>query len=102
MALRQMLEHDPIRDYNFPKDAFVRIVCPVGPVHDKTPMPAGPQFEGVKGVRKSVRTPPLGKIRWFCKGSEDAFSRSVYQPRMNELAVSRRLSIRNFLVAHLI
>jgi hypothetical protein len=42
MAFRQMLEHDPFRDYNFPKDAFVRIVCTVGPVHDKTPMAAGP------------------------------------------------------------
>jgi hypothetical protein len=89
MAFRQMLEYDALRGRNLEEDAVVRIVCPVGPVHDEAPGAARPKLEGLESAREPVRAPPPSEVFRLGKCPEDALARSIDDPGVNELAVGR-------------
>src|SRR6202007_1393768 len=58
MRRRDVLDDDRGWRIHFQKDAFVRMVRAVRPVHHELPMSAGRELKNFEGVGESVRSPP--------------------------------------------
>jgi hypothetical protein len=96
MVSFHVLEGHALGHGDFAEDALVGVVRSVRPVHHEAPGSTGPELEYLEGAGEPLRSPPPCEMCWVGERSKDAVPWGVDQPRMDELAISRRAAADGF------